>query len=74
MLGICFSGGLRDEMEELDKQILKRIDERNQIYKLLVSKKSLELRLKVEIQNLEADISNLDNNIFALSKKPYFEK
>ncbi len=61
-------------MEELDKLVFKKIDERNQKYNLLVSKRSFEITLKVEIQNLEADISNLDNKIFALSKKPYVIK
>ncbi|MEK6883111.1 MAG: hypothetical protein AABY22_26030 [Nanoarchaeota archaeon] len=60
--------------EEYIERILKRLNERNAKYLLLISKKKLLEEIWVEIENLEKEIADLDNKISVLIPHPEFKK
>ncbi len=61
-------------MNSLDKKILQKIDERNQMYNMLVDKRKLYFKIYEEMKALEEGMAKLDNNIWVLSKKPYVKE
>lgn len=70
-----FSGVYYDKkIQLLDRLILKKIDQRNNKWLLLISKIRLEKQIKKEIKTLSEDIANIDNKIWVLSRKPYIKK